>query len=139
MQTGLVFANGSSVDIPLKHVKISGNICGFHGEFTVFQTYINDSWDSIEVIYTFPLPDTSVVTGFTASIGDRVIKSEVREKDEAFEIYEKAVRNGDSAFLLEQFRPNIFQISLGQILPGEEVKVSIIILEIEYMVEARTY
>ena len=125
----LVHSDGNQAEIPLKHVKISGSICGFHGELNISQTYKNHTPKSIEVIYTFPLPDSSTVTGFTAHAGDRTINSEVREKEEAFQIYDEALRKGDSAYLLEQYRPNIFQISLGQISPEEEVQVSISYLD----------
>jgi len=129
MKTGLVYTDGRQAEVPLKGVKITGNVCGFHGEFQIVQLYQNSTSSSIEVVYTFPLPDKAIVTDFTARIGDRKITSEVWEKDKAFKIYDNALRKGDSSFLLEEFRPNLFQVSLGQLLPGEEVEIFISYLD----------
>ncbi|HPZ11754.1 MAG TPA: VIT domain-containing protein [Bacillota bacterium] len=125
MNTGIFNLNGKPADIPLKGVRIHGNICGLHGELSVEQLYINDGKKSLEVVYIFPMPDKAVISQFSARVGDRTITGEIREKGEAFKIYDEALRKGDSAFLLEQFRPNIFQVSLGRILPGEEVRIKI--------------
>ena len=123
---------GMQAGIPLKKVIIKGQICGLFGEFQLSQAYKNESAEGTEVIYTFPLPDNAVVTGFTAQIGDRLIKSEIREREEAFEIYDKAIRNKMRAYLMEEYRPNIFQVSLGQVLPEDDVRI-----EISYLVELK--
>lgn len=129
MEKGLVYTGGKEREVPLKGVKIRGNICGFHGEFQVSQTYQNDTSSNIEIIYTFPLPDKATVTDFYARAGERRITSQVWEREKAFEVYDKALRKGDRSFLLEQYRPNLFQVSLGQVLPGEKVEVFISYLE----------
>lgn len=116
-------------DIPLKEVKISGLVCGLHGEIIIAQLYRYAGKKSAEIIYTFPVPDQAAVTGFSATIGVRTVQGEIREKEEAFKEYDEAVLKGDGAFLLEQFRPNIFQVSLGQVLPGEEVAVKVTYLD----------
>ncbi|RQD77389.1 MAG: VWA domain-containing protein, partial [Candidatus Syntrophonatronum acetioxidans] len=129
METGLFCAYGKKAEVPLKGVKITGKVCGFHGEIQISQVYYNDTSSSLEAVYTFPLPDQAIITDFTARMGDRKITAEVWEREKAFEIYDKAVRKGDTSFLLEEFRPNIFQVSLGQLLPGEEVEVFISYLD----------
>lgn len=129
MNSGIVDLNGKPVGIPLKGVRIHGDICGLYGELSVEQFYVNDGTKDLEVIYTFPMPDKAVISQFSARVGDRTITGEIRKKEEAFKIYDQALRKGDSAFLLEQFRPNIFQVSLGRVLPGEEVRIKIVYLE----------
>ena len=129
MNSGIVDLNGKPVGIPLKGVRIHGDICGLYGELSVEQFYVNDGTKDLEVIYTFPMPDKAVISQFSARVGDRTITGEIREKEEAFKIYDQALRKGNSAFLLEQFRPNIFQVSLGRVLPGEEVRIKIVYLE----------
>ncbi len=126
---GLLNPRGELADIPLKGVKIKGVICGLHGEITVEQYYENKGAKSMEIIYTFPLPDTAAVCGFSAQIGGRKIHGKIAEKEEAFKQYDEALNQGDGAYLLEQYRPNIFQVSLGQVPPGEKVNLSISYLD----------
>ncbi len=129
MDYGIFNRKGKAAAIPLKGVRISGDICGLHGELSVEQLYVNEENEDMEIIYTFPIPDRAAISEFSARVGDRIVKSEIREKEEAFNLYDQWLRKGDSAFLLEQFRPNIFQVSLGRVLPGEEVKIKIVYLE----------
>jgi len=50
-----------------------------------------------------------------------------RKREEARQQYEDAKRAGKSASLLEQQRPNVFQMNVANIMPGDEIKV-----EMEY-------
>jgi len=120
---------GDVGEIPLKNVKITGDLCLPFARITVVQCYENTAGESIEAVYTFPVPDTAVVLGFTARTGERTIKGEIRKREEAFQVYRDALQSGDGAVLLEQHRPNIFQISVGHLLPGETVEVEISYLE----------
>jgi Ca-activated chloride channel family protein len=42
----------------------------------------------------------------------------VKEKEQAQEEYEEAIEQGHTATLLEQDRPNVMQIKVGNILPA---------------------
>lgn len=129
MEYGIFGPEGEPAALPLKGVWIKGDICGLYGELTVEQLYMNEGEKDLEIIYTFPLPDGAVISGFSARVGERKVTGEIREKKEAFRVYDQALAGGDSAFLLEQYRPNIFQVSLGLVLPEEEVSVRIVYLE----------
>ncbi|MEW6622651.1 MAG: VIT domain-containing protein [Bacillota bacterium] len=122
----------NNLNIPLKSVKVSGKVCGLFASYKVMQIYKNTSNRNIEIVYTFPLQDTAAITSFTAKIGGRIVRSKIVEREEAFKIYDQAVIKGDTGFLLEQYRPNIYQISLGQVLPDEEIQIII-----EYMDEIK--
>src|SRR5438309_19272 len=58
-------------------------------------------------------------------IGDRVVVGDIKERQQAKAIYEQAKRNGQTAALTEQERPNIFTNSVANIGPGETVLVQI--------------
>ncbi len=114
---------------PLRNVEIDAVLDTFMSEVTLTQNYINASGHAIEALYTFPVPHDAQVTGFRCSIGSDTIQGEFREKEEAFREYDRAVRKGDSAFLLESHRPDIFQVSLGNIAAGEKVSITISYIE----------
>jgi Ca-activated chloride channel family protein len=109
----------------LKRVSVNGYVCGDFVEFSLSQLYENRSDKNIDAIYTFPLPDTAVITGFEAELGGRTLKAIIEEKDEALRLYDEATGKGINTFTLEQQEEDIFQISVGNILPNETVKVKI--------------
>lgn len=73
----------------------------------------------------FPLPDEAAIDDMEIKIGDRIIKGDIKKRDEAKAIYEEAQRQGRTAGLLEQERDNIFTQSLANIKPGEQINVTI--------------
>ena len=58
-------------------------------------------------------------------IGDRIIDAEIKKRKAARELYEQAKSAGQSASLLEQQRPNVFQMNVANILPGDEITVEL--------------
>lgn len=59
------------------------------------------------------------------TIGERVVVANIKEREAARRKYEQAKNEGKSASLLEQQRPNVFQMNLANIMPGDEIKVEI--------------
>ena len=58
-------------------------------------------------------------------VGDRLIVAKIREKQQARAEYEAAKQEGKTASLLEQHRPNVFQTSVANILPGDDITVEL--------------
>ena len=58
-------------------------------------------------------------------MGERRIIGLIKRRDEARAVYERAIEQGTTASLLEQERPNIFTQSVGNIKPGEEIRIEI--------------
>eukprot|EP00972_Heterocapsa_arctica_P000874 122065-Heterocapsa_arctica.AAC.1 len=56
-------------------------------------------------------------------IGSRRITGVIRQRADAKEEFEKAQSAGQQASLLDQERPNVFTMSLANILPGETTRV----------------
>ena len=59
------------------------------------------------------------------TVGERVIDAEIMERQKARETYEQAKKEGRTASLLEQQRPNVFQMNVANILPGDLIKVEL--------------
>ena len=114
---------------PLKHTDVKADISGFVSRVTVTQVFSNPFKDHIEAVYVFPLPQNSAVDSMTMKIGKRTIKGVIKEKEEARKIYEDAKKQGKTAALLDQNRPNIFTQSVANIGPGEEVIIDISYVE----------
>jgi len=110
---------------PLKQTEVKAKIAGNISRVEVVQKFENPFPESLEAVYVFPLPDEAAVDDMEIKIGDRTIKADIKRRDEAVEIYQKARQEGRTAGLLEQERDNIFTQSLANIKPGEKIEVRI--------------
>lgn len=129
MEYGELQNSVSHGEITLKKVDIEGNICGEFVEFTISHIYENIGEDDVKGIYTFPIPDTAVISGFEANIGGRVIKGKVEDKKGIEKIYENVGEDSGSKLLLEELNKNYFKMSIGTILKGETVVIKISYIE----------
>ena len=111
--------------IPLQGVRIEACLTGLGSEVTVTQRYTNLEAVDVEAVYVFPLAEGAAVCGFTARVGDRLIRGRVEEREKAFEVYDDAMAAGHGAFLLDQERPNIFTVSVGNLRPQQTVEIAI--------------
>jgi Ca-activated chloride channel family protein len=114
---------------PLKHTDVKAEIAGFLARVTVTQEFSNPFQDKIEAVYTFPLPQNSAVDDMTMLVGSRTVRGKIKPREEARSIYEAARAAGRVAGLLDQERPNIFTQSIANIMPGEQVKITISYVE----------
>lgn len=89
------------------------------------QRYQNVLNSPIEARYVFPLPLDAILLEMEIRIGDRVLQGVVKAKQEAEQTYESAIVAGDSAFLLIKLDDGLYQISLGNILAGEKVELTV--------------
>lgn len=120
-----VEVDGKTLELPLKHTHVKAEITGYVARVVVTQTYQNPFTYPIEAIYIFPLPENSAVDDMKMVIGDRVIESDIKKREEARRTYETAKQQGHTAALLEQERPNVFTQSVANIEPGTEIDVEI--------------
>lgn len=121
---GDLMANGNK-PLPLKHTDVKISVTGMVASVQVKQVFTNPYDERIEAIYTFPLPSDAAVSDMSMTIGDRTIRSLVKRREEAQQIYQQAKQSGQRAGLLEQERPNIFTTSVANIDPKDEVRIEI--------------
>ena len=109
--------------LPLKSTTARVDIAGVIADVAVTQVYKNDGRKPLEAIYIFPASTKAAVYGMKMTIGERVIIADIRKRDDARKAYEQAKQDGKSASLLEQQRPNVFQMNVANILPGDVITV----------------
>ncbi|MET3494021.1 VIT and vWA domain-containing protein [Variovorax boronicumulans] len=121
-----VKSDDPSVDrLPLKGTEVAVKISGVIADVTVTQTYRNEGQRAIEAKYVFPGSTKAAVSGLNVRLADRLITAQIREKQQARIEYDTAKKEGKTAALLEQHLPNVFQMNVANILPGDEVKVEL--------------
>ena len=114
---------------PLKHTDVKVEISGFLSRVNVTQQFENPFKEKIEAVYVFPLPAGAAVDDMTMVVGERMVRGKILRREEAQAVYEAAKVGGQVASLLDQERPNIFTQSVANILPGEQVKITISYVE----------
>lgn len=130
--------DGKSIECPLKHTDVRAEISGPMATVIVRQDFVNESRETIEAVYNFPLPVMAAVNGYEMHVNDRIVKGKIARREDAQKAYDEARRRGQTAALLNQQRPNVFQQSLANIAPGAKVSVEIRYVElVQY--EAGTY
>jgi Ca-activated chloride channel family protein len=114
---------------PLKHTDVKAEISGFLSRVVITQEFQNPFKEKIEAVYTFPLPHNAAVDDMTMVVGERTVRGKILRREEAQAVYEAARSNGQVATLLDQERPNIFTQSVANIMPGEQVRITISYVE----------
>ncbi|MDR1282031.1 MAG: VWA domain-containing protein [Opitutaceae bacterium] len=111
--------------LPLRSTRVDATVAGVIADVRVTQVYTNTGTTPLEAIYVFPGSTRAAVHGLTMTLGDRRLEAEIRERKQARQIYETARSEGKTASLLEQHRPNVFQMNVANILPGDEITVEL--------------
>ncbi|MDY6851428.1 MAG: VIT domain-containing protein [Thermodesulfobacteriota bacterium] len=111
--------------LPLKSTRADVKIAGVMSDVTITQVYKNEGKNTLEAVYIFPASTRAAIYAMRMTIGERVIEANIMERSQARQTYEQAKKQGKTASLLEQQRPNVFQMNVANILPGDEIKVEL--------------
>jgi Ca-activated chloride channel family protein len=113
--------------LPLEETKADVQVAGVIARVRVTQTFRNDGKKPIEATYVFPASTRAAVHGMRVRIGERTIEARIERKAVARAQYEQAKQEGKRAALLEQERPNVFTMSVANVMPGDRL-----VAELEY-------
>ncbi|HKP68913.1 MAG TPA: VIT and VWA domain-containing protein [Pyrinomonadaceae bacterium] len=111
--------------LPLKDTHVEISVSGVIADVRVVQTYNNEGTRPIHATYVFPASTRAAVYGMRMTIGDDVIVAKIKEREQAKQEFEAAKKEGKSASLLEQARPNVFTMSLANLIPNESVEIEL--------------
>src|SRR6266566_7694811 len=94
---------------------------------TFVQRFTNISEAPIsEAHYSFPLYDGSAITSLRYYIGDaKVLEDRVRPKQEAKEEYRRAIEHMETAALVTEYTPKVFETLLDNIPAKANIKIVI--------------
>jgi len=117
------------IPLPMISTDVELTVTGILVQGKVHQIFRNGTDETIEVLYAFPLPARAAVQRMEMVIGERTIRSVIRERAAARKTYERAKQSGRKAALLDQHRANLFTVAAANINPGETVAVVLEYLE----------
>ena len=111
--------------LPLKDTRVEITVAGVIADVKVRQIYRNEGSRPINASYVFPASTRAAVYAMRMQIGNEIIVAKIKEREQAKQDFEQAKEEGKSASLLEQQRPNVFSMSLANIMPQEQVEIEL--------------
>jgi Ca-activated chloride channel family protein len=111
--------------LPLESTRVEVRIAGVISDVTVTQTYKNDGDRTISARYVFPASTRAAVYAMKMTIGDRTIVAKIKEREAAKHEFEEAKAAGKTATLLEEERPNVFTMSVANVMPKDRIQVEL--------------
>lgn len=121
----LVQGDPSVDQLPLKDTRVDVSVSGVIADVKVRQIYRNEGVRPINASYVFPASTRAAVYAMRMQLGNEIIVAKIKEREQAKKEFEKAKEEGKSASLLEQQRPNVFSMSLANIMPQEQVEIEL--------------
>lgn len=118
--------------VPLSETHLSGVVTGPLASFQITQvfSFTKATFNhTIEAIYRFPLPGDAMITSVQVSFGEEILKTTLKERDDAADEYHNAFEQGRKGVLLTRETPDIFTLHLTGIEPDAPVRVEINFLQ----------
>jgi Ca-activated chloride channel family protein len=115
--------------LPLRSMNVKVSIVGLNAVVELRQLFRNPAARRAETTYVFPLPARAAVARFAATLGGRRVVGVLRERQVARELYDEAIAAGHRAGIVEEERPELFTARLGNLAPGEEASVELVLVQ----------
>ncbi|KAF5547879.1 hypothetical protein FMEXI_4975 [Fusarium mexicanum] len=123
-----IFIQDTPRYLPQVQIKAHTTILATTSRTNLTQTFVNPTGEAIdELRYVFPLYDGVSVVAFTCTVGSRVIKGVVKERQKAQQVYNEAKAKGQTVGLFKQSleAADTFTTTIGNVPAGEKVQVDI--------------
>jgi len=109
--------------LPLKGVECEFSVRGGVVEVCLSQIFRQENPKPFDCEYLFPLPADAAVYSCEADINGRIIRAEVKEREEARALAAEKKAEGFRTALVESERDNLFALGLGNVQPDDLIVV----------------
>ncbi|MHC4860046.1 MAG: VIT domain-containing protein, partial [Planctomycetota bacterium] len=117
--------DGRNVPLRVGYHKVSVVIRDQIAETTVEESFVNATRQTLEGVFTFPLPADASISGFGMWVGDELVMADIVERQRARAIYEDILRRRKDPGLLEWSGGNLFKARVFPIPAGGEKRIRI--------------
>ncbi len=128
-----VIIESRRVVLPLKGVECDFSVRGGVAEVCMTQIFRQENRKPLDCEYLFPLPADGSAYSCEAEINGRIIRAEIKERQEARKFVAEKKAEGRRTALVESERDNLFTISLGNVQPDD-----LVIVRLKYIQPLRT-
>lgn len=116
--------NGDTSLLRLSRVQIAAVQRGDMAEVEATHTFDNDSDDTLEGTFRFPMPDGALVTGLAMMIDGKLMEGELVEREKAKKAYEAVVDGMQDPALLEWEHGSLFKMRVFPLEPHKQKVVT---------------
>ena len=110
---------------PLASTRLQVNITDLVAEHVICHRFENTGKESIEAVFSFPIPLDAAFLGMQATLAGETIQAQIQPKAQADRTYDDAIAEGHSAALLTTPEPGLVTIILGNLLPSETGEIQL--------------
>jgi Ca-activated chloride channel family protein len=111
--------------LPLARIDLHARIRGVHAHVTVVQEFRNYRREPLEVTYVCPTPALGAITGYTFTVDGVTTCGVLMAREEARVRYDDAIAAGHTASTLEEDRPEVLTVRVGNLPPSSTARVRI--------------
>jgi hypothetical protein len=111
--------------IPLETVVVSSNIIDGIATVNINCKFVNLNKFSVNPIHYFSLDYNATIHNLSMTVGDRVLTSVIKKKEQAKQEYNIAVTSGVKASLIEKISDSEYKLYVGNVNAEEHVQVDI--------------
>lgn len=123
MEHAFGLSHEASAAVPLKGVVVQARLMGPLAVVELRQRWRHEGERPIEATYTFPLAAEAQLMDLELTIGARHLNGKVQARVEAEAQYEEAISEGHRAALVSDAGPDLKQIAIGNLQPGDAIEV----------------
>lgn len=110
---------------PLASTTLEVLITDLVAEYCVRHVFRNTGTSPIEAVYTFPVPLDAAFLGMKATLAGKTHVATIQPQRQAARAYDDAIAEGHSAVLLRAPEPGVLNVSLGNLMAGEEGEIEL--------------
>ncbi|OGV48993.1 MAG: hypothetical protein A2017_17435 [Lentisphaerae bacterium GWF2_44_16] len=111
--------------VALLGVKFDVEVKDICSKVLMRQHFRNKEKCAIEAVYCFPIEHNAAIYDLKIKTGGEEISASAREREKAFELYDRMLEKGGGSFLLDMGEKDMLLVSVGNLLPGEDVSIEI--------------
>jgi Ca-activated chloride channel family protein len=94
------------------------------------QTFVNQTNDIIEAVYSFPIPRQAVIMQVTVTINGEVFNGQIKPVTEAEECYEEGIEEGKRSVLIRDIGDGQHELRAGNLAPEDSLVIEITIAQL---------
>lgn len=126
--TALSKETGEELKLAMQRLWLTGKVTPFGARLLVEHSFESAEKGPVEVIYAFMLPQDAALRSFRVVGEGFEVTSDLQPVEKAVETYERGIDDGSLAVLLRQYRDGMVNLTVGNLQPGERVRVILEIL-----------
>ncbi|QLE85369.1 marine proteobacterial sortase target protein [Shewanella sp. Scap07] len=126
-QSGKLFDGSPTqlVSLPTQ-TDVEMQVTGWVNRARVKQTFVNHTEHWMRGQFQFPLPHDAAIDTLIMRVGERKLVGVIKPKAQAKAMFEQAQKQGKTATLTVQRRPNLFSNAFTNLAPGETLHVELV-------------